>query len=124
MREGQGPAPLPHHERTQHDTAAREELSLIDGRIEELSDMLKKIEIIDEATANKSSIQLGSKVTVKVNGKKEHFELVGEWEADPHEKKISHESPLGRALLGKGVGDKIDVEAPAGKISYVIADIG
>ena len=107
-------------------TAAREELSLMDGRIEELSDMLKKVEIIDEAMAARrtSSIQLGSKVTVQVNGKKEHFELVGEWEADPHEKKISHESPLGRALIGKAVGEKIEVEAPAGKITYSVVEIG
>lgn len=106
-------------------TAAREELSLIDGRIEELSDMLKKVEIIDETTAKKTSgIQLGSRVTLKVNGKKELFELVGEWEADPHEKKISHESPLGQALMGKRVGEKVEVEAPAGKISYTISEIG
>lgn len=107
-------------------TAAREELSLIDGRAEELSEMLKKVEIIDEAMAARrtSSVQLGSKVTVQVNGKKEHFELVGEWEADPHEKKISHESPLGQALLGKSVGEKIEVEAPAGKITYSVVEIG
>lgn len=107
-------------------TTAREELSLIDGRVEELSDMLKKVEIIDEVMAARrtSSVQLGSKVTVQVNGKKEHFELVGEWEADPHEKKISHESPLGRALLGKSVGEKIEVEAPSGKITYSVVEIG
>lgn len=105
-------------------TAAREELSLIDGRIEELSDMLKRAEIIDENHVSKSAIQLGSKVKVKVNGKEELFELVGEWEADPHEKKISHESPLGQALMGKKVGEKVEVEAPAGKIAYLIADIG
>lgn len=107
-------------------TAAREELSLIDSRIEELGEMLKKVEIIDEAKAAKkgSQIQLGSKVTVKINGKKEVFELVGEWEADPAEKKISHESPLGKALIGKALNDKIEVEAPAGKILYHIVDIG
>ncbi len=107
-------------------TAAREELSLIDSRIEELGEMLKKIEIIDETKAAKkgSQIQLGSKVTVKINGKKEVFELVGEWEADPQEKKISHESPLGKALIGKALNDKIEVEAPAGKILYHIVEIG
>lgn len=106
-------------------TAAREELSLIDGRIEELSDMLKRVEIIDEEKAAKktSAVQLGSTVTVKINGKKEVFELVGEWEADPAEKKISHESPLGKALLGKALNDKIEVEAPAGKILYHIVEI-
>ncbi len=106
-------------------TAAREELSLIDGRIEELSDMLKRVEIIDEEKASKktNAIQLGSTVTVKINGKKEMFELVGEWEADPQEKKISHESPLGKALMGKALNDKIEVEAPAGKILYHIVEI-
>lgn len=106
-------------------TAAREELSLIDGRIEELSDMLKRVEIINEEKASKthSAVQLGSKVTVTINGKKEVFELVGEWEADPQEKKISHESPLGKALIGKSLNDKIEVEAPAGKILYHIVEI-
>lgn len=106
-------------------TAAREELSLIDGRTEELQDMLKRVEIIDEekATQKTQSVQLGSKVTVQINGKKEDFDLVGEWEADPHAKKISHESPLGRALIGKTIGDKVEVEAPAGKIQYHIVKI-
>ncbi len=68
-------------------------------------------------------IDLGSKVTVKVKGKNEVFTLVGEWEADPEEKKISHESPLGKALLGKVVGDDITVEAPAGKMIYTVLEI-
>ena len=106
-------------------TAAREELSLIDSRIEELADMLKKAEIIDEEKSSKKSnaVQLGSTVTVKINGKKEVFELVGEWEADPAEKKISHESPLGKALMGKSLNDKIEVEAPVGKILYEVVAI-
>lgn len=106
-------------------TAAREELSLIDGRIEELTDMLKRVKIIDEEKASKktNAVQLGSTVTVKINGKKEVFEVVGEWEADPQEKKISHESPLGKALLGKTLNETVEVEAPAGKILYHIVDI-
>ncbi len=104
-------------------TAAREELSLIDGRIEELSEILKNVELISEGAKTNKSIQLGSMVIVSVNGKKEEFALVGEWEADPHNKKISHESPLGKALIGKGVGEKIEVEAPAGKISYTVVSI-
>lgn len=107
-------------------TAAREELNLMDGRIEELEEIIKKAEIIGESTTVKGSsqVQLGSSVTVKINGKQEIFNLVGEWEADPHEKKISHESPLGQALLGKAVGEKVDVDAPAGKITYHIVAIG
>ncbi len=104
-------------------TAAREELSLIDGRIEELSEILKSAELIKEGSKGNKSVQLGSTVTVSVNGKKEQFALVGEWEADPHNKKISHESPLGRALLGKNIGEKVEVEAPAGKVSYTVISV-
>ncbi|MBI2034658.1 MAG: transcription elongation factor GreA [Candidatus Levybacteria bacterium] len=105
-------------------TASREELGLIDGRIEELEDLLKRAAIIDGHAGGKhKTIALGSTVTVKVDGKKEIFMLVGEWEADPMEKKISHESPLGKALLGKKIGEKVEVEAPAGKIMYTIISV-
>lgn len=105
--------------------AAREELSFIDGRIEEVEELLKQATVIkeDHKTGAKSVVALGSTVTLHVSGKKEEFTVVGEWEADPTEKKISHESPLGKALLGKGVGDKIEVDAPAGKIAYTVVSI-
>ncbi len=105
-------------------TAAREELAFIDGRIEELEMLLKQVVIIEETGHHKSkTVDLGSQVTVRVKGKKEIFTLVGEWEADPVEKKISHESPLGKALFGKVVGDDIEVEAPAGKMVYTVVEI-
>jgi len=107
-------------------TAAREELSFIDGRIDELDDLLRQVVLIEDnkaVTSQGNIIQLGSKVTVKVKGKEEVYMVVGEWEADPTEKKISHESPLGKALLGKAVGDQVEVEAPAGKILYTITSI-
>lgn len=104
--------------------AAKENLALIDGRTEELAEILKMAEVIsDGAAKGAKSVQIGSQVTVKINGKKEVFTLVGEWEADPHEKKISHESPLGKALMGKALNEKIEVEAPAGKIIYHITEI-
>ncbi|HVF69177.1 MAG TPA: transcription elongation factor GreA [Xanthomonadales bacterium] len=104
-------------------TAAREELAFIDGRIDELEMLLKQAVIIEGVGHKGKLIDLGSKVTVKVKGKQEVFTLVGEWEADPTEKKISHESPLGKALMGKIVGDDIEVEAPVGKMVYTIVDI-
>jgi transcription elongation factor GreA len=106
--------------------AAREELSFIDGRIDELEELLKQVEVIDEtvvASASGNQVQLGSRVTVKQSGKQIVYNLVGEWEADPAEKKISHESPLGKALLGKKIGQTIEVNAPAGKIAYTVEDI-
>ena len=106
-------------------TAAREELSLIDGRIEELAEIIKLANIIEEkhSKAAGRKIELGSAVTLAINGKKEIFSLVGEWEADPKAKKISHESPLGKALLGKAIGEKVEVEAPAGKILYTVVEV-
>ncbi len=106
-------------------TAAREELSLIDGRIEELSDIIKHAELIVEkhTTGSKATVELGSEIVVSINGKKEMFSLVGEWEADPKNKKISHESPLGKALMGRSIGEKVEVEAPAGKIVYTVVGI-
>jgi len=106
-------------------TAARDELAFIDGRIDELEDLFKKVTIIKEKPRGKkdNNINLGSKVTVKINGKKESFTIVGEWESDPGEKKISNESPLGKALLGKSEGGEIEIQAPAGKMKYKILEI-
>jgi transcription elongation factor GreA len=104
-------------------TAAREELAFIDGRLEELDGLLKQAELITDENHKTQSVDLGSLVVVKIGEKKETFTVVGEWEADPTEKKISHESPLGKALLGKAVGDEIHVEAPAGKMTYKIVSI-
>ncbi len=103
-------------------TAARDELSFIDGRIDEIEELLKQASVIKEENG-KSTIGLGSKVTLQVNGKKQVYTVVGEWEADPTEQKISHESPLGKALIGKKVGEKIEVEAPAGKLHYSIVSV-
>lgn len=105
--------------------AAREELSFIDGRIDELEELLNQAVLITETHTKGGNhvVKLGSKVSVNIKGKKEEFTVVGEWEADPHEKKISHESPLGKALLGKKVGDKVEVEAPAGTVLYTIASV-
>src|SRR5258706_15966147 len=104
-------------------TAAREELAFIDGRIEELEMLLKQAVVIEDHHGDRM-VSLGSEVKLKVNGKHELFRLVGEWEADPQQKKISHESPLGKALIGKIVGDEVEVEAPAGKMIYKIVSIG
>lgn len=104
-------------------TAARDELTFIDGRIGELEEILKQAVVIDGNGKSHKNIQLGSTVTLNVKGKKEVFTVVGEWEADPKERKISHESPLGKALLDRKVGDTVEVEAPAGRILYTVAAI-
>lgn len=104
-------------------TAAREDLAFVEGRIGEIEELINKAKLIKTKTTNNSVVQLGCKVTVKVNGKAQTFEVVGEWEADPLEQKISHTSPLGQALIGKKKGEKVEIEAPAGKVTYSILKI-
>lgn len=101
--------------------AAKQDLAFIDGRIAELEEILHGAKVV--TNHSKGAVDVGCKVTLTINGKKEIFTLVGEWEADPMQKKISHESPLGKALLGKKVGEEVLVEAPAGNVNYKILNI-
>ena len=102
--------------------AAKQDLSFMDGRILELEEILHSAKLITN-NHTKNMVDVGCKVILTVDGKKEDFMLVGEWEADPKEKKISHESPLGKALMGRKVGEKVEVEAPAGTLVYKILSI-
>ncbi len=102
--------------------SARDDHAALVGKIEELTDILARSQII-QTTTSKSQVGVGSKVKLAINGTTHEFTIVGEWEADPAEKKISHESPLGKALIGKAVGDKVEVSAPAGKVIYHIKEI-
>jgi transcription elongation factor GreA len=100
--------------------AAREELAMLEGRRDELESLLQRAEIIQKTT--NGVVGLGSGVEVIVNGgaTKHTFYIVGEWEADPREKKISEKSPLGLALQGKKAGEEVAIDAPAGTITYKI----
>lgn len=100
---------------------AKDELEFLDGRISELQDVLKNAVVVTQDS--NGGVSFGTKVTVKFNGDRNIFEIVGEWEADPVNKKISHTSPLGKALIGKKIGDKVEIEAPVGKILYEIVSI-
>jgi len=104
---------------------AREELSFIEGRVEELGELIAKAKLIRAKTKGTRNdvVKLGCKVTVHADGSQHTYEVVGEWEADPKAKKISHSSPLGKALLGKKPGEKVEIEAPAGKITYTVKKI-
>ncbi len=102
--------------------SAKEELEFLDGRIDELTEVIKNATVVEENSA-KSGVGIGTSVTVKIKGKEVQFRIVGEWEADPMNKKISHDSPLGSALLGKKAGDKAEVDAPAGKVVYEILKV-
>lgn len=102
--------------------AAKDEQSFVEGRIAELEQILKNA-VVETATKNNDTVQVGSVVTVLIKEKEDNFHIVGPVEANPVEKKISHESPLGKALIGKKVGEMIQVETPLGLISYIIKKI-
>jgi transcription elongation factor GreA len=101
--------------------SAKEELSFMDSRIDELEDLVKEAKVAVPVGFDK--IGFGHTVTVMINSSTTSFQIVGEPEADPAKRKISHSSPLGLALMGKKVGDKVEVEAPVGKILYTIVSI-
>ncbi len=101
---------------------AREEQSFIEGRIQEIEDMIKNAEIITHSTQT-NNVSIGSTVVVKVEGAERTYSIVGSNEANPGAGKISNESTVGKALLGKKVGDKISVSTPAGDKEYEIASI-
>lgn len=106
-------------------TDAKQELAMIDSRIFELEEVVASSVLIkNENNGNgQSLVSIGSQVTVEIEGEKIDYQLVGEWEADPVARKISDKSPLGKSLLGKGVGDEIEVEAPVGKVVYRIVKV-
>lgn len=104
-------------------TSAKEELDFLDGRIDELKVVVDNAVVVADQAKSTSKVALGTTVTVSINGKKYDYRIVGEWEADPLNKKISHESPLGQALIDRKVGDTVEVEAPAGKVKYTVVDI-
>lgn len=104
---------------------AKDELEFLDGRIDELTRVVNNATVAADPANGKSNgqVALGTKVKVVLNDKEHDFEIVGDWEADPMSKKISYESPLGQALVGKKAGDDVEVEAPAGKIIYKIISV-
>lgn len=101
---------------------AREEQSFIEGRIQEIEDMVKNAEIITASTQH-NNVAIGSTVTVNVNGADKTYTIVGSNEANPLEGRISNESMVGKALLGKKIGDMVTITAPAGDMEYKITAI-
>jgi transcription elongation factor GreA len=102
---------------------ARAEQAFVEGRIIEIENILDNAQIIEE-THDHQRVSLGSRVTVKdPQGKKLTYAIVGAAEADPKEGKISNESPVGQALLGKTVGEAFAVKAPAGEMTWTVVQI-
>ena len=104
---------------------AKNEQAFLEGRILTLETLINDAVIIDEERAHHASqVQIGSTVSlVGADKKTQRFTIVGAPEADPKEGRISHESPVGRALLGKRVGDEVQVNAPRGAMRFTVTKI-
>ena len=103
-------------------SAAKEDLALVEGRVQELQTILKDVEITGPHTSHQV-VELGNTILVENKGQKNTFLIVGEFEADPLNKKLSQTSPIGKALLGHKVDDIVEVKIPAGKTSFKILEI-
>jgi transcription elongation factor GreA len=103
---------------------AKEKMSFMEGRIKYLENVLRSAVVIDGA-ASSDEVGLGCKVTIVEDGSKdeETYTIVGAAEANPREGKISNESPIGSALLGRKVGEKVKVNTPAGTMTFKVKKI-
>lgn len=106
--------------------AAREEMAWAQSRVKEVEYILDHAEVINDASilGKKGVVHVGSVIRVASGGKEKEFTIVGAQEADPGKGKISNESPIGEAFLGKKKGDEVHVKVPAGMQTYTIIDVG
>ena len=104
---------------------ARNEQAKVEARIMELEALIENAEIIDESSMDARSISLGSLVTLYDEDYDEEitYSIVGSNQADPLEQKISDQSPIGRALMGKKAGDRVTVTAPAGELHFKVLEV-
>jgi len=102
--------------------AAKEELSFIENRIIELEKIIAQAQVVNDQTSS-GVIKIGSRVTVSHDATTQTIDIVGDYESDPLNNKISINSPIGKALLNKKVGDVVEIIIPAGKVIYKIITI-
>lgn len=104
---------------------AKNEQAQVEERIVKLENILRKAVIIDESQIDSNTVTIGSTVTVYDTDFEEEvqYTIVGSAEADPYNGKISNESPVGRAFIGKHQGDEVEVQVPNGVVIYKILDI-
>ena len=109
---------------TKYDEAKNEQGKLY-SRIAELENILANCSVIEEEDSDTNTVRLGSKITVEdvEMGEQETYEVVGSQEADPMNGRISEESPFGKALLGKAIGEEVVVDAPVGTLRYQIVNV-
>ena len=103
---------------------AKNEQAFVEGRIQELEQILSNAQLITTPARSTDTVQLGSVVTVQENGHEpERYHLVGAVEANPREGRISNQSPLGQSLIGRKVGEQVTIDAPDGPLTFIIKTI-
>ncbi len=101
--------------------AARQRLSAIDANLRRVERLIRCAKIVE--TFNTGTVEIGRTVTLSGNGKSVTYTIVGGYESDPMKKTISHMSPIGKAILGKRIGETVQIHIPAGVVSYTIEKI-
>ena len=101
---------------------AKNAQAFIEGRIQEIEEMIRRAKVVVHH-AGDAEVGLGSVTKVAIDGEDETYEIVGATESDPVSGKISIDSPIGRALVGKKVGDKVEIQVPAGKLLAKILEV-
>lgn len=105
-------------------SAAKEEQAFIEGRIQELTMVLRDVVIIEDNHTHTGTVQIGSTVTIQEDQEEEEtFHIVGPQEADPRNGKISYDSPIGQALLGHQEGEKVTADTPGGALHLRILKV-
>ena len=104
---------------------ARNEQAKVEARIKELEELIENALLVDETKIDTNIVSIGSTVKVldKKSGKEVEYSIVGSNEVDPINKKISDQSPVGRALMGKAAGDEVAVESPAGTLTLKVLEV-
>lgn len=102
----------------------KEELEVVNDKIDKIEEALEMCEIISGSSIQKDIVGVGNTVKISFSGKSEkEFVIVSHMESDPSQNKISDQSPLGMALIGKKINDEVEFQAPVGKITYKIVAI-
>lgn len=103
--------------------AARHDQTMIEGRIRQLEDMLKRVEVIDASAKSGGVVRLGSTVTIEIDGGEETYTIVGSVESNPLEGRISDKSPWGQALLGSKAGQTVNIHTPAAVLKARVVSV-
>lgn len=111
-------------ENSEYDEAKNDQ-AFVEGRIATLENLLKNVKVVGKEDVDTNIVSVGAIVKVRdlEYGDEMEFTIVGSAEADPSQMKISNEAPIGRGLLGKKVGDKVDIQVPDGTITYEVIEI-